>query len=54
MLAASELPPEEAQRSLQEFTRMPVRFALITRSNYDELRRAILSDERPQNALSGV
>lgn len=54
VLAASELPPEEAQRSLQEFTRMPVRFALVTRSNYDELRRAILSDERPQNALSGV
>lgn len=45
VLAAAELPPEEAQRSLREYTRMPVRFALVTRSNYDELRRAILPDE---------
>jgi hypothetical protein len=43
-LAATELPPEEAQRSLQEYTRMPVRFALVTRSNYDELRRAVLAE----------
>jgi len=42
LLAAAELPPEEAQRRLQEYTRMPVRFALITRSNYEELRRSIL------------
>lgn len=44
VLAATELPPEEAQRSLQEYTRMPVRFALVTRSNYDELRRAVLAE----------
>jgi len=45
LLAAADLPPEEAQRRLQEYTRMPVRFALVTRSNYDELRRAVLPDE---------
>jgi hypothetical protein len=45
LLAASDIPPEEVQRSLQEYTRMPVRFALVTRSNYDELRRAVLPDE---------
>ena len=44
VLAATELPPEEAQRSLQEYTRMPVRFALVTRSNYDELRRVMLAE----------
>ena len=44
VLAAPDLPPEEAQRSLQEYTRMPVRFALITRSNYDALRRSVLPD----------
>jgi len=42
VLAGPELPEEDAQRSLQEYTRKPVRFALVTRSNYDELRRAIL------------
>jgi adsorption protein B len=45
LLAAAELPPEAAQRTLQEYTRMPVRFALVTRSNYNELRRAVLPDE---------
>lgn len=45
LLAAAELPQEEAQRSLLEYTRMPVRFTLVTRSNYDELRRALLPDE---------
>jgi hypothetical protein len=45
LLAAPELPPEEAQRSLQEYTRMPVRFALVTRSNYEELCRAVLPGE---------
>ena len=44
LLAAAELPPESAQRAIQEYTRMPVRFALVTRSNYEELRRAILPD----------
>ena len=44
VLAAAELPPESAQRAIQEYTRMPVRFALVTRSNYEELRRAILPD----------
>ncbi|MFN0100912.1 MAG: glycosyl transferase family protein [Bryobacteraceae bacterium] len=45
LLAAPDLPPEEAQRTLQEYTRMPVRYALVTRSNYEELRRAVLPDE---------
>lgn len=45
LLAASELPPEEAQRQLQEYTRMPVRFALVTRSNYDELYRSVLPEQ---------
>ena len=45
LLAAADLPPEEAQLRLQEYTRMPVRFALVTRSNYDELRRAVLPEE---------
>ena len=45
LLAAPELPPEDVQRNLREYTRMPVRFALVTRSNYDSLRRAVLPDE---------
>lgn len=45
ILASPDLPPEETQRSLQEYTRMPVRFALVTRSNYEELCRSMLPKE---------
>jgi len=45
LLAAAEVPSEDVQRSLQEYTRMPIRFTLVTRSNYDTLLRAVLPDE---------
>lgn len=44
LLAAPELPPEEVQQILQEYTRMPIRYTLVTRSNYEELRRAVLPE----------
>ncbi len=44
LLAAPELPPEEAQHTLREYTQMPVRFALVTRSNFDALRRALVPE----------
>ncbi|MBI2688490.1 MAG: glycosyl transferase family protein [Acidobacteria bacterium] len=45
VLASADLPAETVQKNLQEYTRMPVRFALVTRSNYAELRGALLPGE---------
>lgn len=44
LLAAPDIPGEAAQKSLREYSRMALRFALVTRSNYDELCRAVLPE----------
>ncbi len=41
-LAAAELPSEEMQRELRGFTRLEIRFQLITRSNFEQLRTEVL------------
>lgn len=46
LLATPDIPPEDTQHTLHEYTRMPVRYTLVTRSNYEQLRDALLPVER--------
>ena len=42
LLAAAELPPEDLLRELREFTRLEIRFQLVTASNFETLAREAL------------
>jgi hypothetical protein len=42
LLAGPEIPPEEAQEALRQYTRLEVRFALIPRSSYEALAREVI------------
>lgn len=42
LLAGPEIPPEEAQEVLRQYTRLEIRFALIPRSSYEALAREVI------------